>query len=368
MISIARKNLFAEKVKFIASITGVGLAILMILTLMGIYFGTIAAARAIPENSQADFWVVERGTNDLYYTASILPSGFENSLEELPGIISAQAIINHTTQIEINGKEVTTAIIGFDYKKDMGGPWKIEQGKSIFNDGEVVVDRSLAKKHHLQLGDQLQIGEQQFEIVGISSETNAFVFQYLFISFEDAKRVFNQSQIVSYYFLKTADKDLSDLQESVATIIPNSEVKTIQAIADGNASVISSSFLPIVGLLVLIGLFVGITVISLTIYSSTMEKTREFGILKALGTKNQKLYSIVFEQTLISSLSGYFLGLLFYAIIQRLAFEFIPSVHFDLAWPFYGYIFALTLVMSILSAFIPVYKVNSIDPAIAFKE
>jgi putative ABC transport system permease protein len=71
---------------------------------------------------------------------------------------------------------------------------------------------------------------------------------------------------------------------------------------------VDETFLPIVSVLVVIGFVGGVAVIGLTIYTATMEKSREYGVLKALGASNGRLYRIVSHQALISGVLGYILG------------------------------------------------------------
>jgi len=367
MIPIARKNLFSERAKFITSVGGVALAILMMLAILGIYFGSIVAARSIPDNSGVEYWVTQEGSSDMYHTVSILPAGLEGKLKELAGVREASPLLNHATRARFGDEKLTVAVIGYDIKKDVGGPWNIAAGRKVESSGEIVIDRNMAQGHNISIGDQLEIGKLSLKVVGTSRETNTFVFQYVFISKEDAVIAFDRSQVVNYYLLNTDQVDRDELAREVQDLIPNAALKTSDEVAAANVALISESFLPIIAFLVAIGVSVGVAVVGITIYSATSEKFREYGVLKAIGVKDTRLYQIVFEQALISSVSGFILGTLMYWGIEFLAYYYMPVVSFKLDWPYYGYIFALTLVISVIAAFIPIRKSNSIDPALGFK-
>lgn len=120
MISIAIKNLFGDKVRLFISIGGVALSVLLMLSLLGVYYGSLSQAKSLPENAGADIWVVQDGSSDLFHTFSLLPNGLEENLYNIEGVKSVSKIINHTTQISIKGKKVTLAVIGFDNEKGIG--------------------------------------------------------------------------------------------------------------------------------------------------------------------------------------------------------------------------------------------------------
>lgn len=367
MISLARKNLWSDKIKLAASIGGVGLSILVILAPFGVYFGSLRPAEALPLNSGADLWIIQQGSADMFHTNSVLPNGYEAKLGDLPSVDSAGSVINYATQIEIDSQKVTTRVFGFDKKNGFGAPWKIYRGKSDIESGEVVVDRSLAHQYQLSLGDKITIGDENFKIAGISLETNVLVFQYIFILKDDAARVFKQSEVVNYYLVRAKEGNEDEAQKALTGVVPGSAIKSKTEIAKSNSSVIKDSFLPILSIIAAVGFFVGIAVIGITIYSATIERSREYGVLKAIGIKARRLYQIVLAQSVITSLAGFALGVIAYLLMVRLVFTLTPSVNFYLSFAYYVYVFFAALAMSIISSLPPIHKVNTIDPAITFK-
>jgi len=365
MISIARKNLLRDKPKLLVSVGGVALSTLLILALFGIYFGIAAQARSLPLNAGAQYWVVQKGTSDLFHTVSLLPSGMEKRLRVIPGVTQASSIINHATKVEARGQKFTAAVIGYDTASGLGRPPSIYKGSATIGKHETVVDRAMAQKYGLQLGDDIRIGKISVKIVGMSLKTNSLAFQYAFISYQDAVEAFDQNNVVSYYLINIS-RPLSQIEDAIAKLMPTSEIKTKGAMAEGNADVITMSFKPIIALLVLIGVIVGATVIGLTIYTATVERANEYGVLKAIGVKNSQLYSIVFKQSLMCSLTGFTGGVLLFWLVQFLAFYFVPSVSFDMPTQYYWYVLALSVVMSVLAAFVPIRKINNIDPVKVF--
>lgn len=364
MTSIARKNLFADKPKLLASVGGVGLSVLLVLALLSVYFGSIRLVRAVPEHSGADRWVVQKGLTNLFNTFSILPDGRSGALKRASGASAVSAVVNHPSKVTAGDTSKTAAVIGYDPASDFSGPWQVLEGSGDVRPGTVVVDRTLSRLLGIGVGDSLTIGPERFEVIGLSGETNAIEYQYVFVTREDAQRVFDQRDIVNYYLVETDDS--AALERAVPRVLPNAETQSVTTVADANERVISDSFLPIILLLVCIGLAVGVTVIGLTIYTATAERAREFAVLKAVGIGNARLYGIVTAQSLIASLAGSVVGLGLFQLVQWIAFHAAPAVYFSLAAEYYGYVLAGVIVMSIVAAFVPIRKLTQIDPVEVF--
>lgn len=365
MISIARKNLLKDKTKFIITVSGIALATLMVLALIGVFFGVTEATRNVPLTAGGDYWVVQKGAQSQVNSTSVLESNKEAELRSLPGMRSATPIFSNATGVEANGKRFTALVVGFDTTTGIGLSGTMYSGTKDIKSGETLVDRALAAKYHLHEGSKITVGGHEFTVAGITQGTNIIQAQYVFISFSDAKAAFDQAHIVSYYLLNSS-QPLETLQKQVADILPGGQVDTKYGIADSNSEVMHSSFGPIVNLLVVVGLIVSTAITGLTIYAATMEHSKEYGILKALGVSNRRLYGIVFEQSLLASTAGFAAGLILYLIVQRMAFFILPGVVLAVPLFYYFLTFLVACTAGIISLILPIRKINAIDPAEVF--
>ena len=105
----------------------------------------------------------------------------------------------------------------------------------------------------------------------------------------------------------------------------------------------------------------------LTIYTATVEKSREYGILKAEGFTNRFLYRVVFEQSLVTSVLGFLLGAGLTILIAPFAQDLVPQFVVFVRWQDMLGITGATLLMAIIAAFIPVRRIANIDPVTVFK-
>ena len=89
---------------------------------------------------------------------------------------------------------------------------------------------------------------------------------------------------------------------------PGVKFVTPQQFASETRTRILGNILPILIVVLILAFIVGLAVAGLTIYTATVEKSREYGILKAEGFTNPFLYRVVFEQSMITGFLGFLLG------------------------------------------------------------
>lgn len=120
-------------------------------------------------------------------------------------------------------------------------------------------------------------------------------------------------------------------------------------------------------LVVAIGFIVGGAVIALTTYTAPLEKARDFGVLEAVGASNSFLYRIVIWQGLLVGLTGSALGIGVAAVTAGLIRRSVPEFVTDLYALDALDVFAAAVLMSVVASFVPVHRLNRIDPAMVFR-
>lgn len=368
MISVARKNLLHEKGRFFISTGGVAFSVMLILILLGLYRGWDEKLTEYVTTVDADLWVVQRGAADMFHSPSIITDVNTERIRTNEDVEDVAKLYGVRVGFDLNGEEAHLMIMGYDTARGVGGPKKVIEGKSVPNDGEIIIDEVFAFKQNLNLNDKLTILDKTFRIAGISTGGNLVSFQYAFLTQEDAAELLNMPGLTNYLLLDTkdsADQDalIRSLEEDISEIM----VLTKPEFGVKNRRLITDTFLPIIEVLVGIGFIVGLVVISLTIYTATIEKSREYGVIKAVGARNRHLYRIIFEQSAIAGFSGFALGGTLTFAAAAIAKRFEPSFITSFAWQDVAMVFGAAVLMILASAYIPIRRLLSIDPAIVFK-
>lgn len=368
MIFIALKNLFQEKVRFLISVGGVAFSVLLIIILQALYQGWNYKIGEYIRNLPVDLWVSQEGSKDMFHSISVLDLSEKGTIEQIDGVEIVSAFNGRRFEVKVNDKEAMTYLVGYDTSSDIGGPSKVIDGTNKPTNGEIIVDRVFADNNKVKIGDTIPISGEDFKIVGLSDGGNLITFSYSFITKEDADRIFKLGAVANYFMVKLDDKNAEEsIARQIESSVDDSSVFTKDEFVQNNTAIVRETFLPIILILLLIGVIVGISVIGLTIFTSTIEKSREYGVLKAIGVRNKQVYLMVLEQALVTAVVGYLIGAVIAFGLGYFVVNFVPEfvTHFraiDFIW-----IFFLTLLMAGIAAFIPIRRIASINPAEVFK-
>lgn len=361
---IALRNLFGEKGRLIITIGGVAFAVMLILILLGLYVGWERQMTKFLGNISADLWVGQAGSGDISHRVSVLPESLEKELVSKGYVKQVSTFIGRQVGVEIGGVEKPLFVVGLD-EAGFIEPYRLENGSSQPKKGEIVVDEVFIKKNNLVLGDSITVAGKSLKIVGIASGGNIMVSSYTIVSREDARDVLGLPDAVNYFLIRSDDP--SSAITKLEKDFPQLKIMPREEFLDNNAAIVKDNFLPIIGMLTLIAFVVGIAVIGLTIFTAVIEKSREYGVLKAIGYGNSQLFGIALTQALIAGVLGFALGYGLTPLVAVLAKNFEPSFIYELRAREISIVFVATILMSIIASFLPLRRLLKIDPAQVFK-
>ncbi len=342
------------------------MAILLIIVLLGIYSGSVKQMSAYVDNVDADLWIAQSGSPDMLHSFSVLSAGMIDPIGRLDGVQQVYPLTSRTTLVDIDGQKNSLILVGYE-PGAAGGPWSMVEGRSDPGPGEIVCDRVTMKTNNLQLGDSIEIDDKVYEIVGVSDETTIMVAQYAFVDIGEARRTLGEG-LVNFILVKTAPgADGEQVRREIADSFTDVSVFTKQEFSENNAAVIRVGILPILAVVVVIAFIIGVAIVGLVVYSATLEKYREYGVLKAVGASDGALYRIVLEQAVISSLLGFVVGALASLWMARIISRVVVQIDVAFSWEQFASAFGAAIVMSVIASYVPARKINNIDPVIVFK-
>jgi len=361
---IAIRNLFGERGRLLITAGGVAFSVTLILVLLGLYQGWNNQITRFLGSIDTDYWVGQQGSRDISHSVSLLPANMESLLRKQPSVGKLNIFVGRQVSFKKNGKEIRVLLVGT--KKDgIVKPYKIVEGRNVPGRGEIIIDTITAKQEKLKIGDEIEINSTKLKIAGISSGGNILIYSYAFADLADTRKILGLNDFTNYFLISSDSRE--SLEADLKSVDPNLEIMTKQEFLDNNSAIIRDTFLPIIGVLLLIALVIGIAVIGLTIYTATIEKSQEYGVLKAIGYSNSSLYTIAFLQSIISGIIGLATGNLLAIVVVWLAKTYVGNFIYEVGARELIAVAILTLVMASLASLIPLKRLFSIDPANVFK-
>jgi putative ABC transport system permease protein len=366
MLLLARKNLLVHKGRFLLAIAGITSSVVLVLLLMGLYAGWRENMSAYLRHVHADLWVGQKGASDLFHTLSLLPTFGEQSLRQVEGVGEVSSFVGRLMTCDVRGQQRHTFVVGVD---DIGnGPVEIVAGRGEVHDGEIVIDQVFARKEGIQVGDTLTVAGQTLAVVGIARGGNCFLYQYAFVTLAQARRLFGLDGMVNYFLVQLSPPaSTGEVASRIENTTPLVSVFSKDQFIANNLSLTGDNFLPILRVLEVIGLLVGTVVIGLTIYTLTVERSPEYGVLKAVGASDRTLYWTAALQALTCGFVGWLLGVPLSWGVVALAQYFVPQFP-AASYPRHAlWMLGCTVGMSLIAASLPARHIAHIDPLLAFK-
>jgi putative ABC transport system permease protein len=366
MVPVARRNLFSEKGRFAISVAGVAFAVLLILIVLALYRGFNRSGQTF-KDLPGDLWVVQQGTTDPFHSLSLLDSERIASVRETPGVAWAIPVLSRQMEFDAGGDKPSARFMALDVPQSMTLSDEI-RGNYVPAPGRIVIDRTLSRKTGLEAGDAIVIGGEELAVDHVRSAGGESFQQFVFMNFSDAQSVYGVHDIVNYAMVivspgadpKTVAAAISERDAGVSVFTADGFAKSVR-------KEINESFLPIITILLAIGFVVGAAVVGLTIYTATIERSREYGVMKAVGGSPGFLYRIVLSQSAMLTAAGFVAGLGAAVGVARLAAELVPEFATDFQPTDVLGVLAAAAVMAVVASFVPVRRINGIDPAMVFR-
>jgi len=364
---LARRNLLQDKTRVALSVSGVALAVMLILVLNGLLAGMNRQITSYLDRSPGTLIVAQKGVSNLLGATSLLPPGAASQVEALDGVDKVVPILSQFVILDLHGKKQPAYLVGYQPEQG-GGPWEMGAGREPATDTELVLDRVLASRHDLQIGDSFEIMGQDFTIVGLSTGTSSWMTSFFFIRMPAAEKLLRAPGATSFLLVTPATGVAPEDLRARLNDRSGVNALTKAEMAANDLKLFATVFSAPLRLMVAIAFLVGTMVVGLVIYTATVERQREYGVLKAIGAANPLLYRVVITQALVAALAGALFGvLLAYGAGQwimsarpQFLVVFAPR---DVLWALLA-----GLGMALAAALFPARMVAGLAPAEVFRE
>lgn len=365
-VGLARRNLTRDRTRLGLSVVGVALATMLVLLLSGFLDGMNEQIASYLDRAPGSIVVSQSGIKNLLVANSVLPDRTLERVRETSGVAAAAPLLSSFVILELHGEKRSAYLIGYDPASG-GGPWRLAQGREVAASDEAVFDRALARRYGMTVGDTFDLMGTRFAIVGLSEGTTSWMTSFVFIRKSAAEVLFSAPGMTSFVLVTpsagTTDVDLRTRLGG----LPGVSALPKEEIAQNDVAIFSKAIGPPVRLMTAIAFLVGTLVVGLVLYSATVERQREYGVLKALGAPARMLYGITFTQAAIVTAAGAVLGLGLAIGEAQVVMALLPQflVTFEPATVATG--LAASALMAVLAVFVPARFIAGLAPADVFR-
>ncbi|MFN4258619.1 MAG: ABC transporter permease [Gemmataceae bacterium] len=309
------KNLMRRKARSILTIGGVAVAVGAVVALLGITVGFEQMFGDLYKKRGVAILVVQAGKTDR------LSSFIDETLAEnmwRPGVKSVTPglvdFYNYTPPGEggLVGNPLTVPLQGWDPDSILFQDVRMLSGRRITHDDRrgVMLGMILAKNLDKKVGDIVDVYDNQFEVVGIYESFNLLENSSMVLPIKELQKLIGQEGKVSGFQIGVDDpsdkesidrirREIDGLGIGVSAMATDDYIASTSQIRLAHAMTWVTS---------IIALIIGVIGILNTMVMSVLERTREIGILRAIGWRQSRVMRMILSESLLLSVAGAIVG------------------------------------------------------------
>lgn len=350
---LAIRELMHAKFRYILIGVIMVLIAMLIFIISGLAKGLSADNASAVQNLQADQILIEQDV-DQRITRSLFPTDDVDAIQETEEIEAATALSVNMTSTSEKGSDKKIDVALFSTAIDGMLIPKVSSGETLTTPGadELIIDDSM-KQEGVVLGDQLEIegSDKAFTVVGFTKNQR---FSHTPVAYVSSDALGSSNGKINAVALQVDDSKVDAVKGELSG---NYDVLTKDELLKGipGYSQEQASLTMMIVFLFVIGTFV----LAVFFYVLTLQKTDQFGVLKALGTKTSYLMKNVISQVVLLSVIciGIALGLTYGASAL-----FPNDLPFELNLTNMLQFSAVLLVVTVIGSLLSLIQIVKIDP------
>lgn len=398
-MNLAAKDIQHNLGRFTLTVFGIGMLLMIVMGMAGIYRGLIEDATLLVERIGADLWIVQRDTRGPFAEISRVPKTLVYRVLAVPGVKSAREFVFHTIQREHNGKPLRMSVLGLSWPLDKGQWLPLVAGRPLAqNHYEIVADKTLGFRLH----ERIKLGKDTYTVVGITGgmvSTNGEGMAFLTawdsqaVQFDtpgEAIRLrraarerrseeddifLSQPLLTEQLARPTAELPAVTSPELSAVIVrvapgadPAAVAATISTWADvsvftraGQEDLLLQGMVDKarrqLGMFRALLTIIAAIIMALILYTLTLDKLHSIALLKLIGAPNRVILGLILQQAIVLGGVGYGIA---YLVGQKL-FPYFPRrvivTNADLLQ-----LAVIVLGISVLSSFLGIWRAMRVEP------
>jgi putative ABC transport system permease protein len=313
------ENLKHRPVRTALSVVGIGVSVAMVLTLVGVSQGMLQESVRQKRGTGADIMIRPSGAALIGFsadmTAKVVPV-----VREFPEV----ALAAGTLVVPIGGVNSVTGV-NLDEFGQLSGGFRYIDGGPFRNPDDVIIDDVMAKTENLHVGDTLKnMLNRNWHVCGIVEPGK---LARIFLPLPLLQELTGNTNKVTVVYVKLKDPSKTDavvneFKQRLGDLKIYSMEEFASLLSIDNIPMLKTFIRVVIGL----GIIFGAVTVSLAMYTAVLERTREIGILKALGASPAYILRLLLAETALLGAIGALVGIAFTYATRSLMNEFVPSM------------------------------------------
>ena len=353
-------NLLHRPMRSIISIFAVAIEVVMILSIVGIFMGMLNDQKDRTNGIGADLVVSPSNASFMSgVSGAPMPAKLADFLLKLPHVVVASPVIS---DFSMSGS--VEVLYGIDYKSyNALKPFVFLQGGAFEQPYDVIVDDVFARSGSgHKVGDSIQILNHSFRICGIVESGKGGRKLIPLATMGDLMGTDGKASVI---YLKSDEPANIGLIRDEVHSTRGLEAYRVLTMTDLLALYTPSRFPGFnlaLNVVITIAVIVGFLVIFQSMYTAVLERTREIGILKSLGSSKLTIVSVVLRETAVLAVAGVVLGIGSAFLLRELLRIKFSTFSFELTGAWIGWGSLIAFAGALCGALYPAWMASRKDP------
>jgi ABC-type antimicrobial peptide transport system permease subunit len=296
---MAVQSLWQRSVRTLLTLSAIGITVGAIMALEGVVQGMASAMVQITTGSGAEIMVRERDA-----AASNLSSIDERTASRIalvPGVNQVSRMV--ITAITLPDQGGLFMLQGYSLHEAAIERFPIKEGSPLTGNRQIILGRIIANSLTVGVGDTIELGGKRFRIVGIFETGVAWEEVGGVVTLRDAQAITGQPRKVSMLAVNVRDPSqavniVEQINLTSPTVRANLTGDFVEQLPDMQYTNV------IMGGISILAIFVGGLAVLNTMLMAVMERTREIGVLRAVGWNKRNVLGLILREALILSVLG----------------------------------------------------------------
>ncbi len=311
------ENLKHRPVRTLIGIVVIGIQVTLILTLVGLKEGTLSDQAARASGVGADIIVRPPSSSVVSMSASML-AGYAAKIDQQPHVKLSTGVLQQ-------GTDLFNYVTGLDLPQfnKLSGGFHFVAGGQFQGPDDVMIDEFYARQHKYSVGDTVMLLNRPWRVSGIYQPG---MLTRVVVPLATLQNLTANTGKVSMIYVKLDDSSKTDqVASQLRDVLKDDRIYSMEEFT----SLFSTSNIPMLNgfiwVVIGLGVVVGFLAVLLSMYTAVLERTREIGVLKALGASPGYILNILLREAALIAIAGAIFGILLSYVTRFVIHNLVPA-------------------------------------------
>lgn len=305
------RSLMRRRTRSVLTLVGIGIAIAAIVALSGLAEGMGQQMTAMAGGGQVDLMAVEANISDMQYS-----SIDERTAKRIAGMSEVESVSGFLMSVIATEETPLLVVHGHNPHGAAIRHFRVVEGERLSASRQAIVGRLAADNMNREVGETINLAGSRYRIVGIYETGVPFEDIGIVISLREAQSLFGRPRQISFLAIELRDPRqvesvLREMEERFPDISVSKTAEFTESLPD------LRTMDAMIGAIAFLAVLVGGIGMMNTVFMSVFERTREIGVLRALGWRKARVLRMIMKEAILLGAAGGLVGIVLGMVLGR---------------------------------------------------